>query len=126
MANSIKNQKYSSKYPARFNKREGAARDRNNSLLISDADYSILADDGINYIRNSGANSMTLPVAAENKGRVICFLQADANILTIAQNADSANINGADADFADCDAADDFVELFCDGSEWIIVKQYIS
>lgn len=126
MANSIKNQKYSSKYPARFNAREGAARDRNNSLLVSDSAYSILSDDGINFIRNSGAVTITLPKAAENKGRCICFLQADANVLTIAQNADGANIDGANSDFVDLDAANDFAEFFCDGSEWIIVKQYIA
>ena len=96
------------------------------TLLVSDGDAVIQEDDGINFVRNTGANAITLPEAKRSVGRTICFLQADANIMTITQNADDANIDGADANFTSLDAADDWAELFCDGSEWIIVRQHIA
>lgn len=126
MANSIKNARSSSKYPSKFNKREISASMRNFSLAVTDSALSLSPDDGITHVRNTGAVTITLPAAAESKGRCISFLQTDAAVLTIAQNADGANIDGADANFTSLDAADDQVELFCDGSEWIIVRQHIA
>lgn len=126
MANVISNQKLSTPSRVRSNKREGKLHTTNNTVLISDAAYSFESDDGINYVRNTGAVTITLPNAAANKGRCICFLQTDAAVLTIAQNADGANIDGANADFTALDAADDWAELYSTGTEWIVVKQNIA
>jgi hypothetical protein len=126
MANVISNRKNSSLYPQKFNKRENRASTHNFSCAITDAALELQSDDGINFIRNTGEVTITLPPAAENTGRCISFLQVDAEVLTIAQNADGANIDGADADFDALDAADDWVELYCTGEEWIIVKQSIA
>lgn len=126
MANSLKNQKLSSKFPLKFNKREGKLTGGNNSLMVADTAFSLLSDDGINFVRGTAAITITLPPAAENKGRLITFLTDAANLLTIGQNTDSANIDGANADFTGLDAADDFLDLFCDGTEWIIVREFIA
>jgi hypothetical protein len=102
------------------NKREKRGSQVVTTMVESDTAFSLETEDGIDCIRNTGAVTITLPKVAENKGRCICFLQVDAAILTIAQNADGANIDGANADFTDCDAADDWVELYSTGSEWLI------
>ena len=125
----LHNRKLTANHPSkaqRFNKREARASSTLNSLVETDADYTIEADDGIDFVANTGANTVTLPPAAESKGRCIRFRQTDANILTIAQNADGADIDGADADFTDCDAAEDWVELFCTGTEWLVTSQVIA
>ena len=77
MANQNNNKKYVSGFPVRLNKREGRISTHGSSVLVSDSDFSVEDDDGINCIRNSGANSMTLPKAVNNKGRCLSFLQAD-------------------------------------------------
>lgn len=110
-----------------FNQRENRLVDHAHTLLVSSAESVALSDtDGVSFVRNAGVSTVTLPPAASCKGRVISFLQVDANTLTIGQNADGANIDGADADFTALDAADDWAELFCTGSEWIILKQHIA
>lgn len=128
MANSISNQKRPSRFPlgTGFNKREARMSSHCHSCAVVDSAFSLSSDDGIDYVRSSGAITVTLPKAAESAGRRITFLQSDANILTIAQNADGANIDGAASDFTSLDAADDWAEFFCTGSEWIIVKQVIA
>lgn len=126
MANSTKNPRAEASFPGKFNKRENRASTHNYSCAVTDSDLTLTSSDGINYVRNSGANTITLPPASDNKGRTIAFLQADLNTMTIAQNADSANIDGADADFTALDAADDCCDLFCTGTEWIIVRSSIS
>ena len=121
------NPRKSTKYPAKFNQRENRASTHNNSLLVTNTETVALAtDDAISFVRNTGTSTVTLPPAAENTGRCICFLQTDAATLTIAQNASGENIDGADASFTALDAADDWAELFCTGSEWIITKQHIA
>lgn len=128
MANVFHNKIPTSKFfsGSKVNKREKAASQSIISVAVTDSAYSITSIDGIDCFRNTGAVTITLPNAIENKGRCIKFIQTDANILTIAQNADDANINGADADFTDCDAADDWVELYSTGTEWIILSQNIA
>ena len=126
MANSVKNPRVSSKYPQRFNKRENRGSTHQHTLLVSDAAYTILTTDSIAFVRNTGAVSITLPDAGENVGRCIKFIQVDLDQLTIVQAADGANIDGADASFTGCDAADDQVELYCDGSEWLVTAQNIA
>lgn len=128
MANVFHNKVSTTKFfsGSKINKREKAVSQSIATVAVTDSAYSIASDDGIDCFRNAGAVTITLPPAAENKGRCITFLQTDVNTLTIAQNADSANIDGADSDFTSLDAADDWAELYCTGSEWIILKQNIS
>lgn len=126
---SIENQRRCHNYPRgdAFNTRENRASDHNKSCLVSSAEsVALVEEDCISFVRNLGASTITLPPAGSSQGRCISFLQADAAILTVAQNADDANIDGADADFTSLDAADDWAELFCTGSEWLIVKQHIA
>jgi hypothetical protein len=114
-------------YPKEFNTRENRLIRHGHSVLVSSAEsFSLSDEDSISAIRKTGASTVTLPPAATSKGRIYSFIQTDAAILTIAQNADSANIDGANADFTALDAADDWCELFCTGSEWIILKQHIA
>lgn len=126
MANAVHNPRRSAKYPAKFNQRENRASTHNYSMAVIDSALALKSDDGISFVRATAAATATLPPAAENKGRTICFLQSAAATLTVAQNADGADIDGADADFTSLDAADDWAEFFCTGSEWLIVKQHIA
>jgi hypothetical protein len=90
------------------------------------SDYAMLADDGIETAFANDAITLTLPVAASNKGRRILFVQLAAAVLTIAQNADDANIDGADADYVALDAANDRAELVSTGTEWLVVSSTIA
>lgn len=128
MANSFNNKIPTTKFfsGSKINKREKAVSQSIYGVAVTDSDYTITSIDGIDHIRNTGANTITLPNAAENKGRCIGFIQVDANIMTIAQNADSANIDGLNLDFTSLDAADDWADLYCTGTEWIIIRQSIA
>ena len=127
MANVISNAKLTSLYPNKFNKRENSANIRNNTLALIDSALVITDEDGINFVRATASSAATLPNAIKNKGRCITFLVQDATeTLTITQNADDANIDGADSNFSLVSAtiADVWIELYSTGTEWIIVRQY--
>ena len=120
---SKKNEQRIKSYPDQFNTRENRLIRYGHSLLVSSAESVSLEDeDAISMIRNTGASTITLPPAASNKGRSIKFFQTDAAVLTIAQNADDANINGADSNFAFTATASNGGELYCDGTEWLFVS----
>ena len=107
-----------------INKREKAASQSMKTLAVIDSALTITSDDGIDYIRATATATATLPKAAENKGRcLVCFNQDSGDTLTIAQNADGANIDGAGSNFTITGADDEWVELYCTGTEWIIVRQ---
>lgn len=131
MANSTKNSRALGLYPEKFNKRENRLITYGYTAIVADSDFSIDDTDGIQFVRadaTGGDVTATLPKAATNKGRVITFLLGTAatNSLIIAQNADDANIDGADANFTALDADDDWIDLYCTGDEWIIVRQSIA
>ena len=81
----IHNQRRLSNYPISdmFNKRENRLVDYANTVAVLSAESLALDSvDGIRFIRNSGTSTVTLPEAAANKGRMISFLQVDANYCT--------------------------------------------
>jgi len=127
MANATHNPIKSTKFHngKNVNKREKRGREISNTLVDADTAFEILTDDGVDFVRGTAAITVTLPKAAENKGRCLKFLTRDAETLTIGQNADSANIDGVDADLATLVGIDDCLELFCTGSEWIIIASSI-
>ena len=88
--------------------------------------YAILAKDGFDTFIVNDAVTITMPVAADNEGRKISFIQKAAAVLTVAQNADDANIGGADTNFVSMDAAGDRAEFICDGAEWLTVSSTIA
>jgi hypothetical protein len=88
----------------------------------SAADYAILDDDGISTVVVNDAITITMPAPATNVGRKILFVQKAAAVLTIAQNA-SENIAGAAASFVFLDAAGDYAEFVCDGTDWLLADQ---
>jgi hypothetical protein len=97
------------------------------TVIVADSAVTLLTDDGVDVVRGTAALTVTLPKASENKGRCICFINQDAaETMTIAQFASGENIDGADASFTALDAEDDWVELYCTGSEWIIIKKNIA
>ena len=96
-----------------------------NILAAAAADYAILTDDGYNTFVVADAITVTLPNALANKGRKLAFLQLGTATLTIAQNVDDANINGADADFTTINAANDRAEFISSGTEWLLVTSTI-
>lgn len=124
MANVTHNPKLKSNYPAKANRREARLSSHNHSAAVTDGDFTVEADDGIDFVRNTGANDITLPAAAQSKGRKITLLQASAHTMTVAAS-DGADIDGG-ASFTALDAADDWCTLFCTGEEWIIVAQSIA
>ena len=83
----------------------------------------MLADDGIRTVVVNDAITITMPPVATSVGRKITFVQLSAAVLTIAQNADDANIAGADTDFIFLDAASDYAEVVSDGLEWLVAGQ---
>jgi DNA topoisomerase IB len=83
-------------------------------------DFAIATGDGVTQVVVNDAIAVTLPPAADNVGRSIYFCQRGSATLTITQNADGANIAGADASYTALDAANDFANLYCDGTEWIL------
>lgn len=95
-------------------------------LAAAAADYAVLDLDGYHTFLVNDAITVTLPAVATNAGRRIMFVQKAAAVLTIGQNADGANINGADADYVALDAAGDRAELICDGAEWLVVSSTIA
>jgi len=123
-------------YPQNLNTRErkvieavnGNPLLRVKSIAAAGADYAILAKDGFETFIANDAVTITMPVAADNEGRKISFIQkaAGVTILTVAQNADGANINGADANFVTMNTAGDRAEFICDGAEWLLVSSTIA
>ena len=95
-------------------------------LAAAAADYAITATDGYSTFIVNDAITVTLPDASDNAGRRILFVQLGTATLTIAQNADDANINGADADLTTLDAAGDRIELVSTGAEWLAVSSTIA
>jgi hypothetical protein len=124
------------KYPKRMNKRESrmfqAAVDQALASAPSlsansvSADYAILQEDGYMTILSTGANTVTMPVAADNTGRQITFVQLDNNIMTIAQNADSANIDDVNGNYTDLNTADDRSTFLSTGTEWLLMHNTIT
>lgn len=105
------------------NKREKSVSQSSYSVIVADTSFSLTSTDGIDAVRATATLTATLPNAAENKGRCICFINQDlADTLTIAQNADGANIDGAASNLTITGADDEWVELYCTGTEWIILK----
>lgn len=123
MANVIKNERLPAAFPGRFSKRENRASTHNYSCLEADSNYAILDDDGVNYIRSTGANTFTMPSAINNKGRCLRFYQVDAAAMTISANADGASV---EAPTGTLDAAGDWAEYFCTGDAWVLVGQYVA
>lgn len=120
----ISNQKSVGIFPARFNKRENKLASSNySSIELTSAEaYQITDTDGVDFVHVDGASTVTLPQAASNKGRVITFRAHSTAAVVIARNAtDLANINKAAADFTAMQTADEWVQLFCTGTEWLIV-----
>lgn len=126
-------------YPTRHNKRElkvietavnevveNAPTVGVSSLAALAADVVITATDGLETFIVNDAISITLPVAADNIGRKFTFVQLGTAVLTIAQNADDANIGGFDTDFVSCDAAGDRIEIISTGVEWLTVSSTIA
>jgi len=121
-------------YPQNLNTREkkvieavnGNPLLRVKSIAASGADYAILAKDGFDTFIVTDAVTITMPVAADNEGRKISFVQKAAAVLTVAQNADDANIGGADENFVSMDAAGDRAEFICDGAQWLTVSSTIA
>lgn len=119
-------------YPQQHNKRElkvlqtAFANAPSQKAKSTTSAYAIAADDGVEVIVNAGAVTVTMPNALANKGRRILFVQTTANVLTIAQNADDANIDGADANYVALDAAGDRAEFVSTGTEWLVVSSTIA
>ena len=95
-------------------------------LAASAADYAILDKDGYGVFIVNDAITITLPDASDNAGRRILFIQLGTAVLTIEQNADDANIAGADSDYTALDAAGDRAELVSTGAEWLVVSSTIA
>lgn len=122
-------------YPVKHNKRElkviettlsSIASNGVSELAAAAADYAVTDTDGyISFIVND-AISITMPTAATNAGRKIQFVQLGTAVLTLVQNADDANINGADANYVGMDAAGDRAEFISTGAEWLLVSSTIA
>ena len=122
-------------YPTAHNKREKRLIDTiySNSeahgvseLAAEAADYAITTLDGYKvFIVNDGI-TITLPDASDNAGRKILFIQLGSATLVIGQNADDANIAGADADLTTLNAAGDRIELVSTGIEWLEISSTIA
>lgn len=135
MANATYNKKEVGLFP-QIDSLSGKEKKRmmmSSSLVVADTSFSLTDKDGISHIRvvigGAADVDVTLPKAANNTGRVLKFILGDNNTsykINIVQNADGANIDGADATYALLDATDDQVELFCTGTEWIVVSQNIA
>lgn len=134
MANSFDKDEVGS-YPLKHNKRElklietvyaNASSRKVVELAAAAADYAITNTDGYEVVLVNDAITVTLPDASENAGRRILFVQKAAEVLTVAQNADGANIAGSDADYTALDAAGDRAELVSTGAEWLIVSSTIA
>ena len=123
-----------SEYPKKHNKRELKVIETvltdsthgTSELAASAADYAITATDGYNTFIVNDAISLTMPNAADNAGRRILFVQLGTAVLTLVQNADDANIAGADANYVAMDAAGDRAELVSTGLEWLVVSSTIA
>lgn len=122
-------------YPLKHNKRElklietvyaNLASRKSAEFAAAAADYAILDADGYEVILVNDQITITLPAASTNAGRRILFVQKAAAVLTVAQNADGANIAGADSDYTSLDAAGDRAELVCTGAEWLVVSSTIA
>ena len=122
-------------YQTRFNKRElkvleTALTDSNqygvSSLAAAAADYAITDVDGYSTFVVNDAITITMPAAATNVGRILTFSLVAAAVLTIAQNADDANIGGADADYTTLDAAGDSAQFVCNGAQWVLIGSTIA
>jgi hypothetical protein len=122
-------------YPQQHNKREkkvietaltSAALHGVKSFAASAPDYAITTTDGYHTFIVNDAVTITLPDASDNEGRRLLFIQKAAAVLTIAQNADSAEIAGANANYVALDAAGDRAELASDGTEWVVVSSTIA
>ena len=122
-------------YPTQHNKREEKVIETAlhtaptygvKEIAASGDDYAITNTDGYSTFLVNDAVTITLPNASENVGRRFLFIQKAAATLTIAQNADDANINGADADYTTADAAGDRIELVSTGTEWLAVSSTIA
>ena len=117
-----------SDYPKKHNKRElkviettrDDAKKSGSYLAAAAADYAITDTDGFSTFVVNDAITITLPAVATNVGRVITFTQIGTATLTIAQNADGAEIAGADADYTALDAGGDTATLICDGVAWFL------
>jgi len=96
------------------------------SIAATGADYAVLDRDGYATFVVNDAVTITLPEAAANEGRRLLFIQKGTAVLTIAQNADAADIAGANSDYVSADAAGDRVELVSDGTEWLVVSSTIA
>lgn len=125
MANVFHNKISTTKFfkGSNIGKREKAVSQNISTVAVTDADYAITTIDGVDCVKNTGANTITLPNSAENTGRCITIIQEDTAALVIAQNADDANINGVDGNLTSLETAEDWVELFSTGTEWIIIKR---
>ena len=93
-------------------------------LAAAADDFALASGDGFGLVIVNDEIAVTMPVLEE--GRVIRFLQVATAALTVVQNADGANIAGADATYAALDAAADTATFYCDGSEWILVESSIA
>lgn len=93
-------------------------------LAAAADDFALASGDGYGLVIVNDEIAVTMPVLEE--GRVIRFLQVAVAALTVVQNADGANIAGADATYAALDAAGDTATFYCDGTEWILVESSIA
>ena len=93
-------------------------------LAAAAADTALATGDGYNEVFVNDEITVTMPPAVS--GRRIKFTQIGTAVLTVAQNADDANIAGADTDYVALDAAGDTATFYCDGTEWLLVESSIA
>lgn len=121
-------------YQARHNKRElktietavNAWSYGVSNLAAGAADYAVTSTDGYNVFIANDEITVTMPPAASSVGRRIAFSTTAAATFTVAQNADGADIAGANADYTALDAAGDTAEFLCNGVEWVLVGSTIA
>lgn len=85
---------------------------------VVSGDHSITTEGAV---VNTGANAITMPAVA-TVGRTIVFVQVDAAVMTITQNADGAEINGVDASYTALDNALDTATFISDGTQWLLTS----
>lgn len=133
MATTI-NPKVVPNYPVNFNKKLNKLIDSRarSAVVLANENYSISDDSNISFVQATAASAsctVTLPNAAKFAGKSIDFrlaAQSSSFKLIIAQNADNANIAGADENYDDADAAGDEITLISTGTEWLVVKAKIA
>jgi len=107
-------------FSAGFVKKQGTAKN---------ADFTITDNSEDVYIVNTGAGAgvtATLPTAADNGGRFLTFVKANADATALTLDGEGAETINGNATNAEMDAQYDTMTIFCNTSEWFIVDKIIA